>query len=623
MVAAAIVPLAAVYVGEAMIDHPTHPPFYTVALFLAGTALSVGLAWWVGMRGILEPLARLRGMIASDERRQSGGADLINEIALAVQELTSEIGLRRDEAAAAASARLAAEEALHHSIDVLRSTVSTLPVGVVAFGRDGRVKLWNHAAEAILGYTAAEIIDRNAPAAIFSSPAAGGGAAADVFLRIVTGQPVKGEEVQCTRKDGTIVEASFSGAPMMDEHGRLRGAICVFEDIGQRKAIATQLQQAQKMEAVGQLTGGLAHDFNNILGVAIGNLDLLAADLKDRPQAAELAETALNALLRGAELTRALLAFSRRQPLQPALVNVAELLTVVARMLSRTLGEQIRVSLRAEGDLWPVLADAAQLEAAITNLAINARDAMPNGGWLSISARNTTLDQAYVSEATDVQPGDYLLIEISDTGTGMAPDVLARVFEPFFTTKAVGRGTGLGLSMVYGFIKQSGGHIKVYSELGHGTAVRLYLPRAGEKLVAESEAQREKNVPKGTETVLLVEDNADVRRMVENQLTSLGYKVIAAEHGPAALSVLETGTPIDLLFTDVVMPEGMTGFELAEVARSHRPGLRVLITSGFPGTTFHVPAGMEGAADFLSKPYRRQELAHAVRDVLDGKGNGK
>jgi PAS domain S-box-containing protein len=607
VVAAAVLPLAAVEIMATMLGVP--PTGHCAALGVA-LLVSAVLAWRIGSATILLPVARIAGMLGTGGRRRPR---TIGELEEALQVLMGE--LDRCEAKT-----VVAEEALHHSTDVLRSMVTALPVGVVAIGRNGRIELWNHAAEAILGYSADEMVGRPTPTDIFA-PVAEGGAAADVFLRMVTGQMVKGEEVQCCRKDGSLVAALFSGAPLMDEDDRLRGAICVFEDISQRKAIATQLQQAQKMEAVGQLTGGLAHDFNNILGVAVGNLDLLESELDHNPQAAELVETALNALLRGAELTRALLAFSRRQPLTPARVDAAELLTVATRMLSRTLGEHVRVTLRAEGDLHPVLVDAAQLEAAITNLAINARDAMPNGGTLTITASNTVLDDDYTSQTTDVASGKYLLIEISDTGTGMSPEVLERVFEPFFTTKPVGQGTGLGLSMVYGFIKQSGGHIRIYSEVGHGTTVRLYLPKApdrpGEPATAPLQPE---SIPGGTETVLVVEDNADVRRMVENQLSRLGYQVIAAGHGPAALAVLETGVPVDLLFTDVVMPEGMTGFELAEAALRQRPNLKVLVTSGFPGSNLRRPTGALEPVELLSKPYRRQDLARAVRDTLDGKG---
>ena len=512
----------------------------------------------------------------------------------------------------------AAEEALLQSTDMLSSLVSALPVGVVTIDRAGRVALWNRAAEAILGYTAEEMIGQPLPTKVFSMKNGVTGAA-HVYLRMVTGQVIKGEEVRYRRKDGSFVETSFSGAGLMDEDGRLRCAICVFEDIGLRKAITHQLHQAQKMEAVGQLTGGMAHDFNNILGVAIGNLDLLAAEIADRPAAAELAEIALNALLRGAELTRSLLAFSRRQPLQPARLDAAALLSGVTRMLSRVLGEQVHVQFRAKGDLWPVLADPAQLEAAITNLAINARDAMPHGGRLTVTGCNTQLGPDELAADGEPAAGDYLLIEVADTGAGMTAAVLARAFEPFFTTKPVGQGTGLGLSMVYGFIKQSGGTVKIDSVPDHGTVVRLYLPRASDTANAASgPVDGGEQVTGGDETILVVEDNPDVRRLAEGMLSGLGYRVLTAEHGPAALALLESGVAVDLLFTDVVMPEGLTGYDLAAEALRRRPGLKVLFTSGYPGTAPPPAACLSGR--LLCKPYRFHDLGLRVRESLDSNG---
>lgn len=511
------------------------------------------------------------------------------------------------------------EEALHHSTDVLRSIISALPVGVVAINRQARVELWNHAAETMLGYSAEEMIGHPAPTKVFMSTAEDNDiAAADVFLRMVTGQLVKSEDVRCRRKDGSALEASFSGAPLMDDDERIQGAICVFEDISHRKTMARALQQAQKMEAVGQLTGGMAHDFNNILGVAIGNLDLLEEEVADLPNASDLVKSSLGALLRGAELTRALLAFARRQPLRPSAVNVAEMLESTMKVLGRVLGEPIQIRLETAGPLWPVVVDAAQLEASITNLAINARDAMPAGGTLSIVTRNALLDADGVPP-TEVAPGEYVSIEVSDTGSGMTSEVLAHVFEPFFTTKPVGQGTGLGLSMVYGFIKQSGGHIKIYSEPGLGTTVRLYLPHARD-MAAEQQARSDTedgSIQGGSETILVVDDNKDVRRMVTRQLAELGYRVLEADEARKALTILEAEPAVDLLFTDIVMPHGMDGFTLAEAVRTVKPAVGVLFTSGFPSTSAQAAAGLGGSAELLSKPYRRQELAKAVRRTLE------
>jgi len=376
--------------------------------------------------------------------------------------------------------------------------------------------------------------------------------------------------------------------------------------------------QAQKMEAVGSLTGGLAHDFNNLLGIIIANLDLLHPLLREMGEAAEFVEEALGAAMRGADLTRRLLAFARRQPLQPEPVKLNELVGGLAKLLDRTLGEHIEIELRLAPEVWPVVVDPSQLEAAITNLATNARDAMPKGGRITIATMNGRLDAAYAAQHADVEPGDYAMIELSDTGSGMPPDIIGRIFEPFFTTKERGKGTGLGLSMVFGFIKQSGGHIDVSSEPAKGTAFRLFLPRGRETQHVARSGASEAAVPHGQgETVLVVDDNHKIRSVVAKQLTQLGYRVVEAENAVAALALLETPERVHLLFTDVVMPGGMDGFDLARTASERRPSLKILLTSGFPegyGETKNLRSGFR----LLAKPYRRLDLARAVRETLDG-----
>jgi signal transduction histidine kinase/CheY-like chemotaxis protein len=389
-------------------------------------------------------------------------------------------------------------------------------------------------------------------------------------------------------------------------------------EIAERKQAEAQFLQAQKMEALGQLTGGLAHDFNNLLGIIIGNLDFLQDMLKENPEASELLREAVDASLRGAELNRHLLAFARRQPLQPKRVEINNLVADMTKLLSRTLGEGIEITLLTKADLWPVVVDPAQLEAALTNLCVNARDAMPRGGRLTISTSNTYLDADYAAENPEVSPGEYALLEVTDAGSGMSPEVLSRVFEPFFTTKATGKGTGLGLSMVFGFVKQSGGHVKIYSEAGVGTAVRIYLPRANQSddAAASAEPTGSPPVAVGREVVLVVEDNEKLRHVLVKQLENLGYAVLVAEDGPRALEILRGDHEIDLLLTDVVMPGGLNGSELAEAAVQMRPGLKVLFTSGFPQAAFG-PGGLLTQRDLLlSKPYRKQELAQKVRDAL-------
>jgi signal transduction histidine kinase len=380
---------------------------------------------------------------------------------------------------------------------------------------------------------------------------------------------------------------------------------------------AAQLRQAQKMEAIGNLTGGMAHDFNNLLGVVIGNLDLLSERLGSDPDARELVQEALDAALRGADLTRRLLAFARRQPLQPERVDLNELADRISKLLRRTIGENIEFKLELSADIWPVVVDPAQLEASLVNIVNNARDAMPKGGVLTIATSNRSLDEDYTASHPGLAPGDYAMIELSDTGTGIPPEVLNQVFEPFFTTKEQGKGTGLGLSMVFGFMKQSGGHINVYSEVGVGTTFRLYLPRALASAARSATTAPTAFENRGSETILAVEDNAGLRRVVARQLLELGYRVFEAEDGPAALKILESET-IDLLLTDIVMPGGMSGYDLARMALKRWPAMKALLTSGFPEAKLNGNGGPPVNMRLLSKPYRKDDLARTLREVLDG-----
>jgi signal transduction histidine kinase len=404
---------------------------------------------------------------------------------------------------------------------------------------------------------------------------------------------------------------------LVRERGRTeRIEALVAERTAALQRTSEQLHQVQKMEAIGNLTGGIAHDFNNLLAVVIGNLDLLRDRLKDDPRTAALVDAALQASTRGAELTRQLVAFARRQPLEPKRTDVNDLVSETMGLLERILEGNIEVRLDTAPAVWPVMIDPAQLSAAIANLVTNARDAMPQGGQLMIETRNTHLDADYAALNAGVVPGDFVLIEVSDTGTGMPPETLAQAFEPFFTTKEAGRGTGLGLSMVFGFVKQSHGHIKLYSEVGHGTTVRIYLPRVErEAVIAEVESPA---VPhEGYETILVVEDDADVRDMVVRQLTTLGHTVIAAATPQAALALVkDPATQIDLLFTDLLMPGGMNGLELARLARVERPGLKVLFTSGYSAGTLRSGDKLTEVEHFLGKPYRRGDLSRKLQDIF-------
>jgi PAS domain S-box-containing protein len=390
-------------------------------------------------------------------------------------------------------------------------------------------------------------------------------------------------------------------------------------EVSEQRRMEAQLRQAQKMEAIGNLTGGLAHDFNNLLGVVIGNLDLLCESKGVGAEMLELAGEARDAALRGADLTRRLLAFARRQPLQPRRVDVNELVTGSAKLLGRLLGEAVAISLDLAPDLWPVVVDAGQLEASLASLAANARDAMPAGGSLAIATRNRALDAGYVAEHPYVVAGDYVLVEVADTGSGMPPEVLSRIFEPFFTTKEQGRGSGLGLSMVFGFMKQSGGHVTAYSEVGIGSTFRLYFPRAEAAAAAEAPRLEEPALRGAEEVVLVVEDNAALRRVAVRQLAELGYRVREAESAHAAIEAIAVDAAVDVLFTDVIMPGGMDGRRLAEIVMRRWPHIKALLTSGFPGSV--VDAGRDPATQvpLLSKPYRKDQLARALREVIERK----
>ena len=395
----------------------------------------------------------------------------------------------------------------------------------------------------------------------------------------------------------------------------------VAANIAQREETEAALRQSQKMEAVGQLTGGVAHDFNNILQIVVGNLEMLQRNLPE--EAARLRRAADNAMVgarRAATLTQRLLAFSRRQSLQPQPIDADRMVSSMAELLARTLGETIEMETVRGANLWRIEADPNQLENAILNLAVNARDAMPEGGRLTIETSNADLTQSYVAENRDAQPGQYVMIAISDSGTGMDKDTLARAFEPFFTTKEIGRGTGLGLSMVYGFVKQSGGHVKIYSEPGQGTTVKLYLPRQLKDLPEQTQADVAP-APEGShvETILAVEDDAEVRAFSVEALRDLGYHVLEAQDGPSALRVLQNpNVAVDLLFSDIVLPGGLNGAQLAREARALHPGLKVLFTTGYARDAIVHHGRLDPGVELLGKPFAYGELAARVREILDG-----
>jgi PAS domain S-box-containing protein len=379
-----------------------------------------------------------------------------------------------------------------------------------------------------------------------------------------------------------------------------------------------QLRQAQKMDAIGQLTGGVAHDFNNILQIISANLQLLGKISAGNEKVELRIDKALGAVRRGAQLASQLLSFGRRQPLEPKVVNVGRFVVGMEDMLRRSLGEAIEIETVVSGGLWNTLIDPTQIENALLNLAINARDAMGGTGKLTLEAGNASLDDAYCRRHPDVRPGQYVMLAVTDTGSGMTPEVLEKAFDPFFSTKPEGKGTGLGLSMVYGFVKQSDGHVKIYSELGHGTAVKMYLPRSlqGEEVLTQVDMQAASG---GSETVLVAEDDEEVRGSAVDLLSGLGYRVLKARDAASALSIIESGVPVDLLFTDVVMPGPLKSPELARKARDRIPGIAVLFTSGYTENAIVHGGRLDAGVELLPKPYSREALALKVRLVLDAK----
>jgi PAS domain S-box-containing protein len=406
--------------------------------------------------------------------------------------------------------------------------------------------------------------------------------------------------------------------PVRGETGDVDRIIGSTRDVTERDEAQARLRAAQRMEAIGHLTGGVAHDFNNLLQVIRGNLELLALDVAGREDLAQRIRNALRGADRAAQLTRQLLAFARRQPLEPKVINLGRLVTDMAEMLRRTLGERIEVETVIAGGLWNTQADPAQVESAILNLAINARDAMAEGGRLTIEITNAVLDESYARRDPDIEPGQYVMLAVSDTGHGIDSETLPKVFEPFFTTKTEEKGTGLGLSMVYGFVKQSRGHIQIYSEVGHGTTVKIYLPRT---MQAEAAAETS---PLGSlrghsQVILVVEDEELVRTQAVGMLRDLGYACLHARDGAEALSILESGAQVDLLFTDVVMPGPIKSRDLVAAAERIRPGVPVLFTSGYTENAIVHHGRLDPGVQLLSKPYTRNDLARKVHGMLRGR----
>jgi PAS domain S-box-containing protein len=510
-------------------------------------------------------------------------------------------------------------KALREGAARLKAVVETAVDGVILIDAQGLVLMFNPACEKLFKFKAEEIIGQNVKMLMPAPYRAEHDGYLNNFHRTRVRKIIGiGREVTGQRKDGSTFPMDLSvGEAIQDGESIFVGII---HDLTERKKTEEQLVQAQKMETVGQLSGGIAHDFNNLLTVIVGNSEFLSDQLKSRPDLRQLADDIGQAGERGAELTQRLLAFSRRQTLRPIEINCNNLLESMHKLLRRALREDIEIKLDFDPDIPLAFADPAQLESAILNLGLNAQDAMAGGGRLTITTAGASLDGQYQRLHQDVRPGEYVLIAITDTGAGMPKDVLERVFEPFFTTKEVGKGSGLGLSMVYGFVKQSNGHVAIYSEPGLGTTVRMYLPAQQTQLSkrARRRMHERRAMVGGAETVLVVEDDPFVRTYTVKCLQSLGYTVIAAVDGNDALQKLGTDVPINLLFADVVMPGGINGWELADLAQRSRPQLPVLLTSGYALETLIKHGRTSGESVVLTKPYRKVDLARRLREALKG-----
>ncbi|MFL6617619.1 MAG: PAS domain S-box protein, partial [Povalibacter sp.] len=476
--------------------------------------------------------------------------------------------------------------------------------------REGYVSSWNTGAERIKGYTAEEIIGRHFSEFYVAEDRAAGFPARS--LAAVASSGKFESEGWRVRKDGTRFWASVLIDPIYDSHRRLLGYVKITRDMTERRAMQEQLNQSQKMEAIGQLTGGVAHDFNNLLTVIIGNLDTIVRNAPEQSKLRRAAEHATRGAERAALLTQQLLAFARRQSLNPKPTDVNVLVASMSDMIGRALPESIEMRTVLTQGVWSVEVDANQLENALLNLAVNARDAMPNGGQLTIETSNFAVDAEYVRRFAEPAVGEYAVISVSDTGSGMSEDVIARAFDPFFTTKPIGQGTGLGLSQVFGFVKQSGGHVRLYSEVGAGTTARIYLPRLSSAAHADTVEPIPQLAPGDPRIrILVVDDEEDVRAYSVECLSEVGFTVYEAKDGPAALAFLAEHPEVQLLFSDVGLP-GMSGRELAEQALVLRPHLRVLFTTGYARNAVFHGARLDAGVDLLAKPFTRAQLVEHV-----------
>jgi PAS domain S-box-containing protein len=505
------------------------------------------------------------------------------------------------------------ETALRNTSDTLSALIQASPLAIFAFDPAGKVTSWNPAAERLFGWRASEVVGHMLPAIAPDQL----GKFREHHLAVLEGRAFIDLEAQWQRRDGTSLTLSLALAPLYGGLSEVRGVIALAADLTDRKKLESQLRQSQKMEAVGQLAGGVAHDFNNLLTAIMGFTSLLLKAVPpEDPKHDDLLEID-RAAARATELTQQLLAFSRRQMLQPTLLDLNAVLSDTMRMLGRLLGQHIELAILPETDLGVVRADRGQIEQVIINLAVNARDAMERGGKLTLETRNVTLDRAYAGQHPGATEGEFVMLAVTDTGSGMSPATQARIFEPFFTTKERGKGTGLGLSTVYGIIKQSGGTIYVYSEPERGTTFKIYLPRVVAHGPTELSVPARPADVRGNETVLVVEDEDGVRALTCRVLQTYGYTVLEAENGGEALLIAEQHpAPIHILLTDVVLPR-MSGRKLAERLVRTQSDLRVLYMSGYTDGSIFNHGALDPGTAFIPKPFTPEALAQKLREVLD------
>ncbi len=512
------------------------------------------------------------------------------------------------------SERRSAEETIKATNRTLQTLIQASPLAIISLDTDGLVRSWNAAAERMFGWTELEVLGRPVPHVSADQE--------DKFSQMLAcllrGEVLTAVGVQRRRKNGSTIDVSVSAAPLHDTQGQIYGVVALVADVSERKQLEEQFRQAQKMEAVGRLAGGVAHDFNNLLTVINGYSQLLADRHDPGDPLHGYAEEIQKAGDRAASLTRQLLAFSRKQVLTPQVLELNAVVANMEKMLRRLIGEDIQLEIARGVQLACVKADPGQLEQILMNLAVNSRDAMPQGGRIIIETANVDLDEAYARQHVEVTPGPYVMLAVSDSGVGMDAETQARIFEPFFTTKEQGKGTGLGLATVYGIVKQSGGHISVYSQPAHGTTFKIYLPALSPQGQAKEQPDaRLVSLPRGTETILLVEDEDGVRSLATTILESLGYKVLAADDPEKAVQISERHAgPIALLLTDVVMPK-MNGPQLTQHLAFSRPEMKVLFMSGYTDMAANQSGVIDSDTPFLQKPFTREALGKKVRGLLD------